>query len=107
METRLMPSPRETAVLDTTDLRDAFLLEHLFVPGKVCLTCTDLDRAVVGGVVPTSGPLELGNYDALKAEFFCQRRELGILNIGGIVGSIIYALVGAVILLLLIGLIKR
>jgi 4-deoxy-L-threo-5-hexosulose-uronate ketol-isomerase len=82
MDTRLMPSPREAAVLDTTDLRDAFLLDHLFVSGKICVTYTDLDRAVVGSVIPTSAPLELGNYDALKSDFFCQRRELGILNIG-------------------------
>ena len=43
---------------------------------------TDLDRAVVGAASPTSGSLELGNDDALKADFFCQRRELGIINIG-------------------------
>lgn len=78
-----MPSPREAAVLDTTDLRDSFLLEHLFVPGKITLTYTDLDRAVVGSAIPTTEALKLETYDALKAEFFCQRRELGVLNIGG------------------------
>lgn len=77
-----MPSPREAAVLDTTDLRDAFLLDHQFVPGKVTLTYTDLDRAVVGSAIPGAAPLELANYPALKADFFCQRREIGILNLG-------------------------
>lgn len=82
MPTRLMPSPREAAILDTTELRAAFLLENLFVPGEIHLVYTDLDRAIVGSAIPTTHPLELGNDDALKADFFSQRRELGILNLG-------------------------
>jgi 4-deoxy-L-threo-5-hexosulose-uronate ketol-isomerase len=82
METRLMPSPREAAVLDTDDMRASFLLEDLFLPGQICLVYTDLDRAIVGSVIPTNTPLTLGNDDALKADFFCQRRELGVINIG-------------------------
>lgn len=87
MQQRLLPSPRETATLDTAGLRANFLIEELFVPGRVNLLHTDLDRAVIGGVIPTGPPLALGNDDALKAEFFCQRREIGILNLGG-TGSI-------------------
>lgn len=83
MKTRLMPSPRETAVLDTDELRSAFLLEDLFAPGEIRLVYTDLDRAVVGAAVPLAGAISLPNDDALKAEFFCQRREMGILNLGG------------------------
>ncbi|MEX1049356.1 MAG: 5-dehydro-4-deoxy-D-glucuronate isomerase [Akkermansiaceae bacterium] len=82
MENRLMPSSRETAVLDTDELRAAFLLEELFAPEEIRLTYTDLDRAVVGSAIPTNGVLVLGNDDALKSDFFCQRRELGILNLG-------------------------
>lgn len=82
METRLMPSPREAAILDTDESRATFLLEDLFLPGQVCLVYTDLDRAIVGSAIPTSTPLTLGNDEALKADFFCQRREIGILNIG-------------------------
>jgi len=88
MITRLMPSPRETATLDTDALRSTFLLDDLFAPGEVRLVYTDLDRAVVGSAIPTTQPLDLGNDDALKAEFFCQRRELGILNLGQ-AGSIV------------------
>ncbi len=77
-----MPSPREAAVLDTEELRASFLLDELFISGEVCLVYTDLDRAIVGSAIPTAGALELGNDDALKADFFCQRRELGILNFG-------------------------
>lgn len=82
METRLMPSPRETAVLDTEELRAAFLLDELFVSGEIGMYYTDLDRAVVGSAIPIGSPLELGNDDALKAEYFCQRREIGIINLG-------------------------
>jgi 4-deoxy-L-threo-5-hexosulose-uronate ketol-isomerase len=82
MQTRLMPSPREAAILDTNDLRAAFLLEDLFVPGEIRLVYTSLDRAIVGSAMPTTQALDLGSDDALKADFFCQRRELGILNLG-------------------------
>ncbi len=82
MESRLMPSPRETAALETAELRSTFLLEDLFAEGEIRMIYTDLDRAVVGGAIPTTGTLELTTDDALKADFFCQRRELGILNLG-------------------------
>ncbi len=77
-----MPSPREAAVLDTDELRATFLLEDLFLVGQVCLVYTDLDRAIVGSAIPNGQPLELVTDDALKADFFCQRRELGVINIG-------------------------
>lgn len=83
MEIRLMPSPREAAILDTDELRSTFLLDELFVYGVVGLIYTDLDRGIVGSAVPTIHALALGNDDALKADFFCQRREMGVLNFGG------------------------
>jgi len=64
-------------------MREAFLLTNLFVPGEISLRVTDLDRAVVGGAVPLGAPLKLDNPPALRAEFFAQRREIGVLNIGG------------------------
>ena len=77
------PAPSHAKGLSTEDLRENFLLTGLFVPGKVSLRLTDLDRAVVGGAVPTTEPLTLDNPPALRAEFFAQRREIGVLNIGG------------------------
>lgn len=82
MQTRLMPSPRETAAFDTSALRATFLLEDLFIPGEINLVYTDLDRAVVGSAIPTTGTLVMPADDALKADYFCERRELGILNLG-------------------------
>ncbi len=88
MQSRLMPSPRETSMLDTQELRAAFLLEELFIPGEIRCVYTDLDRAIVGSAIPTTTALDLPNDDALKADFFCQRRELGVLNLG-MAGSIV------------------
>lgn len=76
------PSPSETAMLDTMALRESFLLEELFPPGELKLVYTDLDRAIVGSAVPTDSPLTLAAAAELRAEYFCERRELGVLNMG-------------------------
>ena len=69
--------------MTTEELRDTFLLSDLFRPGELSLTYVDLDRTVIGSAVPTTSPLLLPTDDALKANYFTERRELGILNIGG------------------------
>ena len=69
--------------MTTAELRDTFLISDLFRPGELCLTYIDLDRTVVGSAVPTTIPIHLPTFDELKAGFFTERRELGILNIGG------------------------
>ena len=68
--------------LNSAELREAFLVD-LFSPGKLELIYTDADRAVIGSAVPTDGPLALSAAGELRAEYFCERRELGVLNIGG------------------------
>lgn len=83
MQTRSCPSQSEYARLDTVQLRATFLLESLFAPGQVQLVYTDVDRAVIGSAVPGAAPLTLPAEPELRAAFFCERRELGILNIGG------------------------
>lgn len=77
------PTPSETKSLSTKQLRESFLLTDLFQPGKLTFHITDLDRAVVGGAVPLTDAISLDNPPALRAEFFAQRREIGVLNIGG------------------------
>ncbi|GGG32809.1 5-dehydro-4-deoxy-D-glucuronate isomerase [Hymenobacter glacieicola] len=74
--------PRETAAMTTAELRENFLLESLFVPGEIQLVYTHYDRMLVGGATPTTEALTLPCPDTLKAEFFLQRRELGVLNTG-------------------------
>jgi 4-deoxy-L-threo-5-hexosulose-uronate ketol-isomerase len=77
------PSQEQTRRLSTDELRATFLVTGIFVEGEVTLRITDLDRAVIGGAVPTSAPLELSNPPELRALYFTERRELGILNVGG------------------------
>ncbi len=69
--------------MTTAELRETFLLDGLFTPGALRLAYVDLDRTVIGGAVPTLAPLELETQPELRAEFFCERRELGVLNVGG------------------------
>ena len=77
------PTPTETKSLSTKQLRESFLLTDLFQSGKLTFHFTDLDRAAVGGAVPLTDSIQLDNPPALRAEFFAQRREIGVLNIGG------------------------
>ena len=78
-----MPDAIRARALDTAALRDAFLVPSLFVDGAVTLHHVDLDRAVIGGAVPLGAPLALEAPATMAAAYFCERRELGILNIGG------------------------
>lgn len=77
-----LPDSSRTARMTTDELRASFLVQGLFVPGAVTLRRIDLDRVVLGGAVPTTAPLRLDAPSGLRAEFFLQRRELGVLNIG-------------------------
>jgi 4-deoxy-L-threo-5-hexosulose-uronate ketol-isomerase len=69
--------------MTTGELRDSFLLSGLMTPGQMTLHFTDLDRFVVGGVVPTSTALALEDHSETGCAFFLERRELGAINTGG------------------------
>lgn len=83
METRFLPGLTEYAELNTQRLRESFLIESIFTAGRLELVYTDADRAIVGSVVPLADPVVLQADAELRASFFCERRELGILNVGG------------------------
>jgi 4-deoxy-L-threo-5-hexosulose-uronate ketol-isomerase len=68
--------------MTTAELREHFLVD-LFTEGKLELVYTDADRAVIGSAVPADTPLILNAADALRAEYFLERRELGVINVGG------------------------
>lgn len=78
-----IPTAAAARTLDPTALRETFLVPNLFVDGAISLRLIALDRAVIGGVVPTHGTLELGAPEAIGAAYFTERREIGVLNIGG------------------------
>ena len=83
METRYVADGVRYATMSTKELRETFLVESLFAPGEIRLVYCEADRAVVGSAVPRGTPLTLAAADALRAQYFCERRELGVLNIGG------------------------
>ncbi len=81
-ETRYASSPKAVKQYDTEQLREEFLIPDLMQNGKVKFVYTHYDRYMAGGAVPTSD-LKLETIDPLKAEYFLERRELGIINVGG------------------------
>lgn len=82
MEVRYSPDPVRFSRMTQQEIRDEFLVE-LFAPGEMLLVYSDIDRAICGSVVPLDKAIELSAAEQLRADYFCQRRELGILNIGG------------------------
>src|SRR5436309_5673479 len=69
--------------MTTDELRAGYLVQNLFQPGLVTLVYTDIDRAVVGGIVPTTQKLALETSKELAANFFAERREIGVINLAG------------------------
>jgi 4-deoxy-L-threo-5-hexosulose-uronate ketol-isomerase len=69
-------------LMNTEELRETFLLEDFFQPGEIEFAYVDLDRTVIGSAVPAGSPLKLETEPELRAEFFLERRELGVLNVG-------------------------
>ena len=83
MEIRFAVGPEETKQFDTQKLADNFLVSNLMVPGQIKLVYTHYDRMIIGGAVPVSKVLTLPNHPELRADYFLERRELGIINVGG------------------------
>jgi 4-deoxy-L-threo-5-hexosulose-uronate ketol-isomerase len=83
MKTHLLADPVRYLRMTTSELREAFLIGSLNQPGSIQLAYVDLDRAVVGMASPRLEALSLPTDDALKSRYFTERRELGVLNIGG------------------------
>lgn len=81
-QTRYASSPQAVKKYDTQELRDEFLIGDLMNEGTINLTYTHYDRYIAGSAVPIT-PLTLEAIDPLKANYFLERRELGIINVGG------------------------
>jgi 4-deoxy-L-threo-5-hexosulose-uronate ketol-isomerase len=83
MKTVMMADPVRYPRMTTAELRETFLLEGLCEPGKINLNYVDLDRTVAGFAAPVDAALTLTTYPELRAEYFLERREVGVLNVGG------------------------
>jgi 4-deoxy-L-threo-5-hexosulose-uronate ketol-isomerase len=78
-----MADPVRYARMTSAELRETFLLEGMFNPGTIEYAYVDLDRTVIGSAVPTGAALTLETQPELRAEYFLERREIGMFNVGG------------------------
>ena len=83
MELRTAASPKDVKYYDTKRLREEFLIEKVFYPDEIYLVYSHIDRIITGSAMPVSKELKLEAGDELRAEYFLQRREMGVINIGG------------------------
>ena len=83
MELRTACSPRDEKNYDTLRLREEFLIDDIFKPDEIKLVYSQIDRIITGSAVPVKEELHLTAGDELRAEYFLQRREMGVINIGG------------------------
>lgn len=83
MELRTAASPKDVKYYTTQRLREEFLIQDLFMPDEIKLVYSHIDRIITGAATPVSKTLELTAGDELRAEYFLQRREMGVINVGG------------------------
>jgi 4-deoxy-L-threo-5-hexosulose-uronate ketol-isomerase len=80
---RYSSHPLDFKSYDTEKLRKEFLIEKIFIKDEISLVYSLYDRYMVGGAMPVKKPLKLETPDDLKAPYFLERREMGMINIGG------------------------
>ncbi len=84
MKIQHSPHIDDFPAMTTPEVRTSFLLDGLFTPGRCDLVYWEVDRAIVGSAIPLNEPLSLeAPRELIAAEFFCERREVGIINLGG------------------------
>ena len=82
-EIRYAAHPMDVKNYDTGKLRKEFLIEKIFIADEICLVYSMYDRYMAGGAMPVTRPLKLETVDDLKAPDFLDRREMGIIDVGG------------------------
>ena len=83
MEVRYSPDPANFKKMASEELRKAFLIDSLFQQGKVEMVYSDIDRSITGSAVPVENGLKLiASKKEMAADYFTDRREVGIINIG-------------------------
>lgn len=83
MEIRFQNSPKEVKGMTTEELRNHFLVQQMMQDDLLTLVYSHYDRVITGGVKPVTQKIPLRNEAELRADFFLERRELGIINVGG------------------------
>ena len=82
MDIRYAVHPDHMKTLDTKGIREQFLVENLFVRDRLNMVYSHIDRIIAGGICPVNETVELKGTKELGVDFFLQRREMGIINIG-------------------------
>ncbi|MDE5939266.1 MAG: 5-dehydro-4-deoxy-D-glucuronate isomerase [Lachnospiraceae bacterium] len=83
MELRTAASPKDVKHYTTERLREEFLIQNLFAADEIKLVYSHIDRIITGAATPVMKELALMAGDELRAKYFLQRREMGVINIGG------------------------
>ena len=83
MEVRYLADPVRYPRMNTGEVRDSFLVDRLFARDEIYLLYAEVDRGIIGSAVPVSKELALTGSRELATDYFCERREIGVLNIGG------------------------
>ena len=82
-ESRFAVSPKEAKQMNTEELRENFLIDNIFSADEVKLVLSHFDRFITAGAMPITKKIALANPENLKAAYFLERREIGIINVGG------------------------
>lgn len=82
-DVRYANHPDDSKHYDTAELREKYLIEKLFGEDDILLTYSHQDRIIAGGAMPVKKTLSLGTFKELATAFFLERREMGVINIGG------------------------
>ncbi|MBP7506799.1 MAG: 5-dehydro-4-deoxy-D-glucuronate isomerase [Prolixibacteraceae bacterium] len=82
-DNRFAVHPHDFKKYDTLRIRNEFLVSEVMINDQITLTYSQYDRYIVGGAVPATKELNLDVFDSLKADYFLERREMGIINVGG------------------------
>lgn len=84
MDIRYASHPNEVKQFDTERLQAEFQINSLFSPNEIKLVYSHVDRFIIGGVLPITGALQLqADKKEMAADYFLERREIGIINVGG------------------------
>ncbi|MAS34016.1 MAG: 5-dehydro-4-deoxy-D-glucuronate isomerase [Anaerolineaceae bacterium] len=83
MDVRYLPSPAHFKTMTTPEIKESFQVQSLFMPGEIKLVYSHADRMIIGGVMPTTQELHLQAGKELAADYFAERREVGVFNCGG------------------------
>ena len=83
MNNRYANHPNDSKNYDTNQLREHYMVEEIFIDDKIELTYSHVDRIIFGGIKPVNESLKLEAGKSMGVDYFLERREMGVINVGG------------------------